>query len=60
MKVDGSKQGQLMGVTGSIFAFAFGIGPLFSGYVFKYGLTMPFIFVGLSFLLAAIIAGGKK
>lgn len=60
MQVEAHKQGQIMGVTGSIFAFTWGIGPLFSGYLLKFGLTEPYFLSGLFILLAAVFAMRKS
>ncbi len=55
MQVSEQQQGQIMGVTGSIFALTWSIGPLLGGYVLRAGLTMPYILAGVFFLFAIII-----
>ncbi len=60
MQVDSQKQGQIMGVTGSIFAFTWGIGPIIGGLLLKFGLTEPYFLIGIFFLLAAAIFRKKK
>jgi hypothetical protein len=55
MQVDSQKQGQIMGVTGSIFAFTWGVGPILAGLSLKLGLTAPYILAGVSFLLASLL-----
>lgn len=55
MQVDSQHQGKIMGVTGSIFALTWGVGPLMGGALLKYGLAAPYILVGVFFLLALIV-----
>lgn len=52
VQVDSQKQGQIMGVTGSIFAFTWGAGPIVAGFLLKNGLMTPYILIGIFFLLA--------
>jgi MFS transporter, DHA1 family, tetracycline resistance protein len=60
MEVDGQKQGQIMGVTGSIFAFTWGVGPMLAGFILKVGLTTPYILAGIFFLLAILLFRKQK
>jgi MFS family permease len=60
MQVSEQQQGQIMGVTGSIFAFTWGLGPILGGYVLKFGLVGPFILVGIFLLLAIIVFKRQK
>jgi predicted MFS family arabinose efflux permease len=59
-EVDSQKQGQIMGVTGSIFAFTWGVGPMLAGFILKLGLTTPYILAGIFFLLAALLFRQQK
>ncbi|PHQ78666.1 MAG: hypothetical protein COB66_08440 [Coxiella sp. (in: Bacteria)] len=55
MQVGEQQQGQIMGVTGSIFALTWGIGPLLVGYSLKAGLSTPYILSGIFLLLAILV-----
>lgn len=59
MQVSDQKQGQIMGVTGSIFAFTWGIGPILAGFLLQFGLSTPYFLVGIFFLLSIILAAKK-
>ena len=59
MQVESHKQGQIMGVTGSIFAFTWGVGPILAGFLLKFGLSVPYFLSGVFFLLATLIAAKK-
>ncbi|MEM9242550.1 MAG: MFS transporter [Pseudomonadota bacterium] len=59
-QVSAQQQGQIMGVTGSIFALTWGVGPILGGYALKAGFTAPYILVGIFFLLAIIIFSCHK
>jgi len=60
MQVDSQKQGEIMGVTGSIFAFAFGVGPILAGSLLHIGLTVPFMACAVFFIAAIIVMGMRK
>jgi MFS transporter, DHA1 family, tetracycline resistance protein len=59
LQVNKEKQGEIMGLTGSIFAFAWGFGPIFSGILLKKALIMPYIMVGFCFITAIFILKKK-
>lgn len=60
MQASEQQQGQIMGVTGSIFALTWGVGPLLGGYSLKAGLTTPYLLIGIFFLLAIVTFRGKS
>jgi DHA1 family tetracycline resistance protein-like MFS transporter len=60
MQVDSQKQGEIMGVTGSIFALAFGVGPILVGSLLHAGLTAPFMACAIFFIAAIIVMRVKK
>jgi DHA1 family tetracycline resistance protein-like MFS transporter len=57
MQVDSQKQGEIMGVTGSIFALAFGLGPILVGSLLHAGLTAPFMACAVFFIAGIIVMG---
>lgn len=61
MQVNEQEQGKIMGVTGSIFALTWGVGPILGGYALKLkGLSASYILIGIFFLLAALVASKHK
>jgi MFS family permease len=60
MQVDSQKQGEIMGVTGSIFAFTWGVGPIFAGFALRASLVIPYILIGIFFLIAIILFSRQK
>jgi DHA1 family tetracycline resistance protein-like MFS transporter len=53
-QVDSQQQGQIMGITGSIFAFTWGVGPILAGLLLKIDAVTPYFLIGICFLLAII------
>lgn len=55
MAVDSQKQGQIMGVVGSIFALTWGVGPILGGFVLKNGFLAVYVMIGILFFSALIL-----
>jgi len=55
-QVSEDKQGEIMGVTGSIFALTWGVGPIIGAYFLRHGLYATYALAGCAFLLAFAIS----
>lgn len=55
MRVKNDQQGEIMGVTGSLFAFAWGLGPVCVGIALKKSFILPYFIISCCFISAALL-----